>query len=251
MIDFDASLRSKLQELEAAVPEVAMPVVADPRIAPMHTAPPKTHRFNRRRQGLVLLAAVVAMLGATAVVVVSAPDPVIQARAEAAAAADQARVTTAEQQILDDLGAQFAGACFSLEDGRALVRSRLDALGYKDWTIETRDGAENAQCVGGAGSGLRTIYLIPSMGGPVGTAMEALRADLMTRCLNHEDAAALVSSTLTRLGARGWTIATDTREEVSLDQEQAFEKHLAAGCWVYTRSESHPDGGRTFYITGR
>ena len=262
MTTFDERLRAQLRELDTAVPPAALPAAtagpATPQtvrddVASVTRARPPVRQVgpNRRRQGIVLLAAVVALLAATAVIATSAPDPVVQAREKASAAAEGAFLLAAEERISDDLGPRFSAACVSLEDGRALTRSRLDALGYADWTIETRDGAENAQCVTGAGSGLRTVYLIPSMGGPVGAAIEEIRADLMRRCLTRDEAAALISTTLERLGATSWNVADDNRDGAPLGQEQAFSDHIAAGCWVYTRSESHPAGGRTYYIRGQ
>lgn len=230
---FEQRLEARLRELEAAVPPARQPTMTTGR-----------RGKNRRAQGMVLLAAVVALLGATAIVATGAADPIAEA-------AENAFLGSAETRISDDLGPRFSASCVSLEEGRVLVRSRLDALGYPDWVIETRDGAEKAQCVTGAGSGLRAFYLIPSMGGPVGKAMEDIKADLLQRCLDRGEAERLVSSTLERLGATDWTIDVDDRGEVPVGGEQAFADHIAAGCWMYTRSESHPEGGRTYYITGR
>lgn len=254
MTNLDQRLRSSLEDLEAAIPSAPLPA-GSPSVEyrfgvtqHLGDAPSALSRPSRRRQGLVMLAAVVSLLAITAVVATSAPDPEVQAQQASAAVAEQRFLQQAEVRISDDLGPRFLASCVNLDAGRALVRTRLDELGYADWIIETRDGAENSSCVGSAGSGLRAVYLIPSMGGPILTAMEAIKGESLRQCLSRDQVTTLVHQALARLGAEDWDIALDGRQEVSLQDQSGAP---GTDCWTHSRSESHPDGGRTYYVTQR
>lgn len=81
--------------------------------------------------------------------------------------------------------------------------------------------------------------------------MDGVAAELMRRCLTRDEASALISSTLERLGVTGWSIGDDGPVTAPIGQEQAVLDHMAAGCYVYAGSQSQPAGGRVFYISGR
>lgn len=89
------------------------------------------------------------------------------------------------------------------------------------------------------------------MGGDVAKAMDRVGLELMRRCLGRNEASALISSTLNDLGVTGWSIGNDGRVLAPIGQEDAVLTHIADGCFVYSGSQSQPDGGRVFYITGR
>lgn len=233
MSDFDTRLRTALKRLDAAVPPAGQP---SPGTVPFR-------RSRRARQVVVLLAATVALLVGTAVATISAPAP----RDPGQIAADAA----AEERLDADLGRAMAGGCISFIEARSLVRERLDALGYAGWRIETRDGAEKSRCVGAAVVGDdHLIILLPSMGADVAAAMDGVRAELMRSCLDRAEATRLISSTLAKLGVTGWSVGDDGRLVVPIGQEEAVRRHIAQGCFVYSGSQSTPDGGRAFYISG-
>lgn len=209
---------------------------------------PMTSRLigrHRRRQVVVLLAATVALVAATSVMTFSAPDPAKQA-------ADGAANLAAEERVRDDLGLRFADRCVDIAEARTTIRGRLDALGFSNWVIETRDGAENSRCVTAAPAGdSHAVYLIPSMGGDVAKAMDRVAAELMRQCLRRDDAIAFVAAALNRAGATNWRIATDGPLMTPIGQEDAVHKHIADGCFVYSGSQSQSDGSRVFYLAGR
>jgi hypothetical protein len=201
-------------------------------------------RPHRRRQGVVLLAATIALVAATSVMTFSAPDPAKQA-------AEGAANLAAEERVRDDLGLRFADRCVGVAEARTTIRGRLDALGFADWVIETRDGAENSRCVTAAPAGdSRAVYLIPSMGGDVAKAIDQVAGELMRQCLGKEKALAFVAAALRNTGATRWSIRTDGPLMTPIGQEDAVLKHIADGCFVYSGSQTESDGSRVFYIVG-
>lgn len=211
--------------------------------SPDHVLGPR-NGATRRRQAVVLLAATAGLLLVTALAVLSAsPSPDL-----ARQAADRA----AEERIAQDLGPLFTDGCLSVTEATTLIRQRLDALGLTDWAIETRAGAENSRCVSAAPVGdSRAVLLIPGMGADVARAMDRVQATLMEQCLDRDEAAALIASELGALGVTDWSIRTDGPQAVPIGQEQAVLDHVAAGCYVYSSSQSAPDGTRVYYIFGR
>jgi hypothetical protein len=234
MTDFDARLRERFQHLDASIPAVPTPAVTAPR-----------RELNRRRQGVFLLVAAAVFLGTAAVVTMAMPapsDPAVVARN----AAD-------EERVREDIGTYTADACLSRDQALTLFRQRLDALGLSAWTIRADDRIKEARCVTGAPIGdSQEILLIASMGGKVAAALDRASAALLDQCLGHDEAVALVQSTLVAVGVEDPKVeATGVRQVPVGSAGDAYLSHVAAGCFVYGGAQFDNVGRYTWFVSGR
>jgi hypothetical protein len=133
----------------------------------------------------------------------------------------------------------FAPDCLSPADARTAVRARLDGLGYGDWDIQSSEGpwADSARC---ASYGIvvpdHLIVLVGWAGRDVARALAGVRDELMRRCLGKDEAIAFVTSVLAGIGRTDITVTADPPgpKAVPADQSEAYEAHVAAGCYVYS-----------------
>jgi hypothetical protein len=233
MSQFDDRLRAGLQRLDAAVPEPAAPFVS------VRSSP----RRRGRRMLVVLLAATVALLAASAVVVTGTRPPPTPA--------EQAKNAADEQRVLDDLGRYTADGCLTAEQAKALFRERLNALGLSDWTIRANDSIREAPCVtGGAVGDTHEVMLIPSFGGKVSHAVDNLSAQLMRECRNRDEAVDLLRSTLINAGMSDPKIEVGGIRGIPLEYYEAYQQHVANGCYVYAGSQFDNVGRYTWFIAG-
>jgi hypothetical protein len=226
--DFDARLRSRLVLLDAAVP-----LAAPPRMPSLAS----TVRIPRRRRVVPLLAAAVLLVGASAVVAERSLYPDIpEPRLEAA------------------IGELFSGVdCLSAAQARPLIQGKLDTLGYGGWTVETRPGADAAPCTAaGVVVPEHAVALFPAAGRVLADALQAAAAELATKCLNRADAMGFLSSVVRSTGLSDFSIHADPwgPQGGPIDQIQAYEAHVAAGCFVYVGTGADAGGRREFYLWG-
>jgi len=136
----------------------------------------------------------------------------------------------------------------SESEARALVSERFVALGLGDWTIRLdRAGLSAAHCVGAVLIGsAHQVMLHPLMGTRVNQALEALKVDLLTRCLDRTQAVDLLRSTLEAAGVADPSIAVvGVRITPADDQEkERYLKHVADGCVVFSDAQSDYWNGR-------
>lgn len=235
MSDFDTRLRARLEHLDAAIPEPKPPSVV----------PLRRPGVRRRRQVVILLAATVALLSVSSILTSGEPpppDPVQVARD----AAD-------EELIRNDLGPAFGGRCLAFGEARDLVRQRLDALGFSDWTIAVRNNYAQARCLGAAPVGdSHEVLLIPSMGGGVAAALEQVKDGLLQRCLGRDEATAFVRSALNDLGVTDFDVRADPwgPQMAPIDQVDAYRSHVAAGCFVWSGAQFDQNGRYTYHLWG-
>lgn len=237
MTDFDTRLRTRLERLDAAIPAPRPPSVSvvDGRLAGMAPARPARQRRGRR---VILVLAAAALLMATSVATAQrflfpdVPQPALEA-------------------ALKEVFAQ--SGCVTATDATDAIRARLDALGYADWEIESRPGAEHARCVAG---GLLTpehvVILLPAAGREVAEAVAGVWDELMRRCLGKDEATQLVSSVLTSLGETDFSVRADPwgPQAGPIDQIEAVRSHVAAGCFVYSGMGRDADGHANYYLWG-
>lgn len=233
MTDFDTTLRDRMARLDAAIPNFAEPEMSAARRGP-----------NRRRQGVILIAAAASLLAVTALAAVAnqpPPDPAIVAQNEAD-----------ERRVLDDLGAHTANACLSLDEAIALFRARLDALGLADWTIRDDGRATSSPCVGAAVIGdAHEVLIMPSMGMPVATALDALGAELLATCAGREEAVERLRATLVAEGIAEPRIEVTGIRAVPIDKADAYVRHVENGCHVYGGAQFDSVGSYTWFISGQ
>jgi hypothetical protein len=190
----------------------------------------------------MLLAAAV-LLASASVMVVTGADAPRTAEQKAQDAADEARVWA-------DLVPLESEGCVSPAEARRVFRQRLDALGLRDWTIRITDGVGEARCVSfGAVGDDREVVVVAGMGSGVAKALDAVSADLMTRCVSAKEAAALVRSTLVGLGYTDANVQIAPAWVFPADDGGAFVKHMANGCAVYSGARSDNVGRYTWFVS--
>jgi hypothetical protein len=228
MTEFDDTLRHRLARLDAAIPAPSAPPVV------------KRSRRSRRRQGLLLVAAAATLFGLSALGTAATRPPVDPA----VAAAD-------EERLRDDLGAHIGDRCLSLPQAKTLFRQRLDALGLTTWTIRDDGRTANAPCVSGAPIGdVAEVLMMPSMGGRLATALDAVAIQILTRCATRDDAMSALRATLVAQGVNAPQIATSGIRSVPVNGADDFIKHVKSGCWVYGGAQFDNTGRYTWYVSG-
>jgi hypothetical protein len=227
MNTIDERLTRRLEHLDRAIPE--------PRRRPDELrsgtilAMPTSRRRRPGRRAVLLLLAPAALLAAVTV-----------ATAQRSLAPEAPDVTL--DAALTDV---FANSdCITAAVARPAIQARLDRLGRGGWTIQERPGAATARCVAAvAFSEDRMILLLPAAGEAVSKAMEGVGSELLTRCLNREAAIAYVSSVLSSLGVADVAVRIDPAAHAGptalIDE---YERHVAAGCYVYSGYQHDADG---------
>jgi hypothetical protein len=180
-----------------------------------------------------MIAASIAVIGATTAGAVlhftsdDSPDPGVQA-------------------ILDS---EFTGPCVTSDAAESDLAERLLAGGYTAWKVES--DAQRGDCVaGGLDASSSTVILFPVQSPGVTDAMHGVQADLMSRCLNKDQAIQYLSSVLTGAGVAQFDVQTDGPFSFPLGQEGEVKQHVADGCYVYSGSGHDADGTATYFLSG-
>ena len=194
-----------------------------------------TPRSRRGRPVVVLLVAAALTIGATvAVAGVSLFDD---------------ETPPSLQGAIDDIFR--GGRCVTGAEATLRISDDLAALGYNDWVIESRPGAEPDRCVvAGFVPTRKQVVLLPASGPTVAAAMQGVAATLMSECLNKDEATALVTSVLSGVGETDFTISTDGPLAYPSGQGDAVRSHIASGCFVYSAMGWDADGRPVYYISG-
>jgi hypothetical protein len=198
----------------------------------------------------MLLAATVALLAATALAATAIAPPPTEAEL-ASAAARQAKDSADEELIRNDLGSYTEDACLTRDQATALFRSRLDALGFRDWTIRTDDRIREARCVTGAAIGdAHEVLLMASMGGDVAKVLDTVSDDLMRTCLGRDEAVAHLRAALVKVGLPDPDVVVGGPRGIPLVNGDAYVQHMADGCYVYGGAQFDDVGRYTWFISG-
>lgn len=230
MSTFEDRLALRLARLDAAVP--------GPRSLPsaetLHASSNRRGPFLARRGRLAVLAPA-ALLAVAAVAMAQGP----------------ARPEAPDTALDTALGGVFAQAdCVPASAARPAIEARLADLGRSGWTIELRPGAASAACVAAvAFSDERTILLLPAAGEAVSRAMQVLANDLLSQCLDRQQATDYTRGVLDGLGLESTAIRIDpaahTAPSGSIDE---YERHVAAGCYVYSGYQHDAADGAPFVV---
>jgi hypothetical protein len=237
MSDFDNQLRQRLLRLEAAVPTRSHPTRSNLTIV----------RSRRRTIAIVGIAAAVALAVGSIVALGSAPPP--DPAQEALNAANAARLSV-------DLEEHWPG-CLNENDAQTFVRERLNAIGLGDWTIRLdRPSLMAAPCVGADPVGSRAVLLSPSMGDRVNQAVESLKVELLSRCLDRAQAMDLLTSTLQSAGVQDPSVVVGGVRGVpgagpDSDESKAYLQHVADGCVVFADAQADQNGRYTWSLASR
>lgn len=200
------------------------------------TTPPRaTERVNPRRWRIAAAVALAGLaLAATA--------------ASAAVFGDDSKAPKDLQQAVNEIFA--GGQCTSGADASQGVSNAFATLGYDGWQIVARPGADPTACVIAAISASEsTVVLVPVAGPEITSAMEGVASELMSQCLDAEEATSLLSSVLASLGVESFEVSTDGPAAYPSDQKADVAQHLSEGCAVYSGSGGTPDGNLIFYVT--
>ena len=224
MTDFDSRLRERLERLDAAVPEPFLP-------APSILAADRPRPARRRLILLLAAAAVLALASAATASRILFPD--------------------VPQPPLDTMLIEvFEGRdCVTAIEARPEIRTRLDALGYADWAIEARPGAEEGRCVhAGYLTPEHVVILFPFVGVDAVEAIKVVGAELLVRCLNLADARELLSSALISMGIHDFDIRTDGPHAAPIGEEEAYRARVATGCVLFSAIGGDAAGRPTLYL---
>ena len=249
MNDFESRLRARMSRLDAAIP------------TPQPLNIPRRRSLNRRRQGIVLLAATVALLFGVAVVATSGgpvpPTPGEVAADEAAAASNAAYADWVGEQLHPLMP---EAECVGKAEAERRIRLGLDRLGLIDWTITADDQARAAgtKCVTfGVDAQMHWVVLVRALdlaerdGGAVAVALEGATKTLITECLNRKDAFALVAAAMQSAGVTDFEIRADpwSPQGGPIDQIDVYRQHVADGCFVFV-SRQHENERTILYLWG-
>ena len=91
----------------------------------------------------------------------------------------------------------------------------------------------------------------PRWAAPVATALDALGADLLERCLGRDEAAALLRSTLEGLGVAEPKVEVGGIRAIPIEGGDAYVQHVADGCVVYGGAQFDQAGRYTWYLSSR
>lgn len=142
--------------------------------------------------------------------------------------------------------------CITARTARQTLRTGLDGSGHADWTVTMDPGVTLDDCVAPTiDASTEQIRLSPALRPEVRGALERVADELLERCLGREDAAELVSSTLAGLGETEWELRSDGPIGGPIDRLEEIERHVAAGCFIYSGTGLTPDGHRLYFIGGR
>lgn len=143
------------------------------------------------------------------------------------------------------------GECTDGATATQEIADGLSELGQDGWQVVARPGADSTACVA---AGLlpdeSTVVLVPVAGPEVAATLSAVGDELMARCLNADDAEALVASTLRSIGVDTFEVSRDGPLAYPSDQKDAVLEHVENGCVVYSGNGSDADGNLTVYISG-
>jgi hypothetical protein len=130
----------------------------------------------------------------------------------------------------------------------------MDATGYADWMIEDRQNASAAKCVAvGVMSATHSVLVMPATGAAVGAALEAVRRELLDRCLGRSDAIELVRSALVAAGETNFNVAADPwgPQAAPINEMARYQAHVAAECTVLVSGLGRDESGKATYYLWR
>jgi hypothetical protein len=238
MTNFDDRLSARLRTLDAAIPSPAAPDLA---IGQAILRERRTRRAPGLRRGLVVLAAVIALLIGTGVV---AGSRIFYAE-------------TREPELEAALAQLHASQdCLSPADADDRIRVLLVSLGYQGWDVERTQGVRDDSCVSTAvASDMHAVWLLPGYSHTAAEMVETLQAELLSRCLDRDAAIELVRTGMAGVGWPDIIISADALgpEAVPADEVEAakWRQHVADGCYVLPGITSWDEGGRrTLYLWG-
>jgi hypothetical protein len=146
----------------------------------------------------------------------------------------------------------FGSGCISASEAEDGVETRLTELGYSDWHVSRGAGVRVDGCVSAMIDTVnRQVRLLMALRPQVKAALYHAANRLLDECMSQEEATSLVSSVLADLDELRWEIQSTGLVGGPLNRLDEVERHVAAGCWVYTGTGWTADGTRLFYIGGK
>ena len=147
------------------------------------------------------------------------------------------------------LGSEFNGTCVTSEVAIADLTKSLQDSGFTSWHVKSE--AHAGDCVaGGLDPAASTVILFAVQSPDVTNITHGLQTDLMSRCLDKDQAIQYVSSVLGAAGVTRFSVLTDGPFSFPLGQEKEVEQHVADGCYVYSGSGHDAEGSPTYFLSG-
>ena len=144
-------------------------------------------------------------------------------------------------------------ACISADAATARLRTALAAHGIANWTIEVRPGVGNDPCLfAGQIPTIHVVALFPALGQGAADAVHAAADELLAHCYGRGDAIALMSEVSRAIGVTRFEVSADPwgPQGGPNDQVDAYQAHVAAGCFVYVGLGDKDGGTVVYYLWG-
>lgn len=227
MMTFEDRLARRMHDLDAAIPS-PRPLVRASRA-----------RTPARRRAVLLIAAVLALGGATAVAAERMLYPDLP----------EPRLEAIVESVFND------SDCPALADVQPRLREAMDQAGYGAWTIDLRPSPDEAPCAAAAViPPLHSVAIFRHGGPEMARALEELSEHLRVNCLNRAEALQLATSVLKTLGYADFKISADPwgPQGGPLDKPGGFEAYAehAQHCFVYSGLGGEENGRIVIYLWG-
>lgn len=141
--------------------------------------------------------------------------------------------------------------CVTASEADDALGSGLAGAGLEHWTVTWAVGAKPDGCVGySVAPAQESISLLPKISPEVHRALDALREDLLARCLTEEQATRRLESVLERLGETEFLVRTDGPVVAPSERMAEVRRHVEAGCFIYSTIGATGDGVRIYFLSG-
>ncbi|CAN5516198.1 hypothetical protein BH24ACT5_BH24ACT5_03730 [soil metagenome] len=142
--------------------------------------------------------------------------------------------------------------CVTAQKATQELQATLDELSYGDWGIRWDVGVTADGCVSATfDTPHLEIRLIQALRPEVIAAMDGVRNQLFGQCLGEQEAIELVRSTLRNLGEVGPDVQPGGPIAWPLDRREEIERHVDAGCFIYSTIGYTAEGHRIYYVAGK
>jgi hypothetical protein len=194
------------------------------------------------RRGLALLAAAAAVTLSVA----AAADR--QTRHDARSSYDSG-IPVSLEASLDSV--VTGRSCLKATEAEPLIRQSIDRAGYRGWSIVRGGGVQPTNCVSwGVSTADQRVVLIPVTRAEITEALQRVRHELFRTCLRKDDAVALVASALAGFGETDPHIRADGPIVLPDALGEAAQRHVDAGCFVYSFTTWTPSGTPVYVLGG-
>lgn len=142
--------------------------------------------------------------------------------------------------------------CVTASEAEEELDARLLGFGLDDWSIRRGPGVTTSGCVSTTVTTRdRQILLIMALRPEVKSALFEIANELLDDCLSEGEAMARVRNVLESLGEENWELRTDGPIGGPIERIDEIQRHVDAGCFIYSGTGWTQGGVRLFFVGGR